>query len=114
MGHFCKTNGDFPPSIQKSLSFVYQNLWSPNPNDQKKLKVISCFKHLNGTKLSSHLWFFQGFCRQFNPEICILLDVGTKPSPKGILKLIAAFEDKNCGGVTGFMSVDANFQSEEG
>lgn len=44
----------------------------------------------------------------------MLLDVGTKPSPKGILKLIEAFENKNVGGVTGFMSVDANFQSEEG
>lgn len=40
--------------------------------------------------------------------------MGTKPSPKGILKLIEAFEDPNCGGATGFMSVDASFQSEEG
>ena len=30
------------------------------------------------------------------------------------MKLIEPFSDENIGGVTGFMSVDANFQSEEG
>jgi hypothetical protein len=30
------------------------------------------------------------------------------------LKYLEAFTDENVGGVTGFMSVDANFQSEEG
>jgi chitin synthase len=93
MGDFVKNNTDFPPSIEKNLSFIYQNLWSPNPDDPHKLKIISCFKHTNGTKLSSHLWFFEGFCRQFNPEICILLDVGTKPSSLGILKYLEAFTD---------------------
>lgn len=58
MSDLYKNNNDFPPSIEKSLSFVYQNLWSPNPGDDKKLKLLSCFKHTNGTKLSSHLWFF--------------------------------------------------------
>ena len=29
MEDFCKNNDDFPPSISKNLSFVYQNLWSP-------------------------------------------------------------------------------------
>ena len=58
MSDFYKNNGDFPPSIEKNLSFIYQNLWSPKPEDEKKLKLISCFKHTNGTKLSSHLWFF--------------------------------------------------------
>ncbi len=111
MTDFVKNNSDFPPSIEKNLSFIYQNLWSPNPDDEIKLKIISCFKHTNGTKLSSHLWFFEGFCRQFNPEICILLDVGTKPSELGILKYLEAFTDENIGGVTGFMSVDADFQS---
>jgi hypothetical protein len=39
------------------------------------------------------------------------LDVGTKPSSLGILKYLEAFTDENVGGVTGFMSVDADFQS---
>jgi chitin synthase len=111
MDDFVKNNNDFPPSIEKNLSFVYQNLWSPKSTDQYKLKILSCFKHTNGTKLSSHLWFFEGFCRQFNPEICVLLDVGTKPGPKGILRYLESFQNENIGGVTGFMSVDANFES---
>ena len=45
----------------------------------------------------------------------MLLDVGTKPEDKGVVNLIRGFQgDKDVGGVTGLMSVDANFPSEEG
>jgi len=45
----------------------------------------------------------------------VLLDVGTKPEDKGVVNLIRGFQgDKDVGGVTGLMSVDANFPSEEG
>ena len=70
-------NRDFPPSIEKNIAMVYQNLWKPSktnfdretqPRDSiEKLRVFSCFKHTNGTKLSSHLWFFEGFCRYLKP-----------------------------------------------
>lgn len=83
-------------------------------NYTKYLKIFSCFKHLNGTKLSSHLWFFEGFCRYLDPEYIYLLDVGTKPEDKGVVNLLKGFIDKDVGGVTGLMSVDANFPSEEG
>ena len=33
MTDFYKNNNDFPPSIEKNLSFIYQNLWSPHPDD---------------------------------------------------------------------------------
>ena len=33
MSDFYKNNSDFPPSIEKNLSFIYQNLWSPKPED---------------------------------------------------------------------------------
>lgn len=91
MSDFIARNSDFPPSIEKSVSLLYQNLWYPSKTDPLKendvrgadeqylLKTFSCFKHLNGTKLSSHLWFFEGFCRYIKPEFCVLLDVGTKP-----------------------------------
>jgi chitin synthase len=112
MGEFVTKNQDFPPSIEKNLSLVYQNMWSPQPSDHLKLKLITCFKHTNGTKLSSHLWFFEGFCRHINPQFCVLLDVGTEPDPRGIVNLIKAFQDPNIGGATGLMSVDSNFISE--
>lgn len=78
------------------------------------LRLFTCFKHLNGTKLSSHLWFFQGFCRFLEPEFIVLLDVGTEPSSTGIANLMRGFDNKDVGGVTGLMSVDSNFPSEEG
>lgn len=78
------------------------------------LKIFSCFKHLNGTKLSSHLWFFEGFCRYLDPEFIVLLDVGTKPDTEGVVNLIRGFVDKDVGGVTGLMSVDSQFPSLEG
>lgn len=41
--------------------------------------------------------------------------MGTKPEDKGVVNLIRGFNgDKDVGGVTGLMSVDANFPSEEG
>ena len=87
---------------------------------KKYLKLFSCFKHLNGTKLSSHLWFFEGFCRFLDPKYIVLLDVGTQPNQNGVANLIKGFrnhdgsDNPDVGGVTGLMSVDSNFPSEEG
>lgn len=45
----------------------------------------------------------------------MLLDVGTKPESYGVSNLIRGFHNApDVGGVTGLMSVDANFPSEEG
>jgi hypothetical protein len=44
----------------------------------------------------------------------VLLDVGTEPSNTGIANLLRGFDSKDVGGVTGLMSVDSNFPSEEG
>jgi chitin synthase len=113
-------NRDFPVSIEKNISLLYQNLWRPSMTDhegttkdsQHYLKLFSCFKHTNGTKLSSHLWFFEGFCRYLNPEYVILLDVGTKPEKGAIANLLKGFTDEDVGGVTGFMTVDSNMKSQ--
>lgn len=61
----------------------------------KRLKIFSCFKHLNGTKLSSHLWFFEGFCRYLDPRFIVLLDVGTQPDSNGIVNLIRGFYNRD-------------------
>jgi chitin synthase len=68
--------------------------------------------------LSSHLWFFEGFCRYLDPRFIVLLDVGTQPDDSGIVNLIKGFynrngtEDEDVGGTTGLMNVDPNFPSE--
>jgi chitin synthase len=72
---------------------------------------------MNGTKLSSHLWFFEGFCRYLNPTFIVLLDVGTQPNEEGLVNLLRGFYNRNgtdnstVGGVTGLMSIDNEFPS---
>lgn len=75
--------------------------------------LLTCFKHINGAKLSTHVWFFEGFCRYLKPEFCVAMDVGTVPSSVGVVNLIKGFSmNPNIGGVTGLMSVDISFKSE--
>jgi len=63
-------------------------------------------KFANGGKLSSHLWFFNGFCELMHPDYTILLDCGLKPHPHSLVNFFLAMEaDKNIGGVCGFMGL---------
>ena len=75
MDRMTSENRDFPISIEKNIALLYQNLWKPSMTNKEgttkdtghHLKLFSCFKLTNCTKLSSHLWFFQGFCRYLDP-----------------------------------------------
>jgi chitin synthase len=65
-------------------------------------QMIFCLKEANTKKLNSHRWFFNAFGRALNPNICILLDVGTKPGPKALYHLWKAFDtDSNVAGAAG-------------
>lgn len=33
MGSYVANNRDFPPSIEKNISLLYQNLWKPGMTD---------------------------------------------------------------------------------
>lgn len=57
-------------------------------------QMIFCLKEKNKGKLNSHRWFFNAFGRALNPNICILLDVGTRPGGNSLYHLWKAF-DKN-------------------
>jgi chitin synthase len=64
--------------------------------------MIFCLKQKNSKKINSHRWLFNAFGRILNPEICVLLDAGTKPGHKSILALWEAFyNDKDLGGACG-------------
>jgi chitin synthase len=64
--------------------------------------MMFCLKQKNSKKINSHRWLFSAFGRILNPEVCILLDAGTKPQPKSLLSLWEAFyNDKNLGGACG-------------
>ncbi|KEF62482.1 chitin synthase 3 [Exophiala aquamarina CBS 119918] len=82
-----------------------QQLIRPNDNDATSLppvQMIFCLKQKNSKKINSHRWLFNAFGRILNPEVCILLDAGTKPGPKSLLALWEAFyNDKDLGGACG-------------
>ncbi|KAJ5807037.1 hypothetical protein N7474_010629 [Penicillium riverlandense] len=65
-------------------------------------QVILCLKEHNQKKLNSHRWFFNAFGRALQPNICILLDVGTRPEPTALYHLWKAFDqDSNVAGAAG-------------
>ncbi|KAF2125223.1 glycosyltransferase family 2 protein [Dothidotthia symphoricarpi CBS 119687] len=65
-------------------------------------QMIFCLKERNSKKLNSHRWYFNAFGRALNPNICILLDVGTKPGPKALYHLWKAFDtDSSVAGAAG-------------
>ncbi|KAI2638083.1 glycosyltransferase family 2 protein [Xylaria nigripes] len=65
-------------------------------------QMIFCLKERNQRKLNSHRWFFNAFGKALNPNICILLDVGTKPGNNSLYHLWKAFDiDSNVAGACG-------------
>ena len=71
-------------------------------NNLPPVQMLFCLKQKNNKKINSHRWLFNAFGRILNPEICILLDAGTKPGPKSLLYLWEGFyNDKDLGGACG-------------
>ncbi|KAE8152237.1 chitin synthase-domain-containing protein [Aspergillus avenaceus] len=70
------------------------------------VQMIFCLKEKNQKKINSHRWFFQAFGRVLDPNICVLLDAGTKPGKDSIYKLWKAFDvEPMCGGACGEIKV---------
>ncbi|GAA5918550.1 hypothetical protein JCM1841_003297 [Sporobolomyces salmonicolor] len=71
------------------------------------IQVLFCLKEQNKKKLNSHRWAFNAFCPQLNPNVCVLIDVGTKPAADAIYKLWKAFDrSPHVGGACGEITVD--------
>lgn len=65
-------------------------------------QLIFCLKEKNSRKLNSHRWFFNAFGRALKPNVCILLDVGTRPGGNSLYHLWKAFDtDSNVAGACG-------------
>ncbi|KAI9849938.1 MAG: Chitin synthase, class 2 [Sclerophora amabilis] len=72
------------------------------PTTLPPVQMMFCLKQKNTKKINSHRWLFNAFGRILNPEVCILLDAGTKPGTKSLLALWEAFyNDKDLGGACG-------------
>ncbi|KAJ2932176.1 hypothetical protein H1R20_g4898, partial [Candolleomyces eurysporus] len=66
------------------------------------VQVILVVKAKNQKKINSHRWLFNAIGKQLNPEICVLVDAGTKPGHKSIYHLWEAFyNNENLGGCCG-------------
>jgi len=66
------------------------------------VQVIFCLKEQNQKKINSHRWFFNAFGPILQPNVCVLLDVGTMPGPTSIYHLWKAFDiNSNVAGACG-------------
>lgn len=83
-------------SIDENLKFK---------GDEKSLapvQVMFCLKEKNQKKINSHRWLFNAFCPILDPNVVVLLDVGTKPDNHAIYNLWKAFDrDSNVAGAAG-------------
>ncbi|KAK0754650.1 glycosyltransferase family 2 protein [Schizothecium vesticola] len=69
---------------------------------QQPVQMLFCLKEKNQKKINSHRWFFQAFGRVLDPNICILLDAGTKPGGRSCYDLWKAFDlEPMCAGACG-------------
>lgn len=63
-------------------------------------------KYKNSGKLTSHNWFFNGFCKEVKPEFAVLLDVGLCPEKTALYKMYNYMKrNERCGGVCGYMDL---------
>lgn len=66
------------------------------------VQVLFCLKEKNQKKINSHRWFFQAFGAVLDPNICVLIDAGTKPGKDSIYQLWKAFDlEPMCAGACG-------------
>lgn len=70
------------------------------------VQILFCLKEQNAKKINSHRWFFNAFGPILQPNICVLLDVGTRPGNTSIYHLWKAFDaNKHVGGACGEICV---------
>lgn len=77
--------------------------------NQKKVRIL--LHHLRSflihPQINSHRWFFNAFGPLLQPNVCVLLDVGTRPGPTSIYHLWKAFDiNSNVGGACGEIVAD--------
>ncbi|KAF2095734.1 hypothetical protein NA57DRAFT_44149 [Rhizodiscina lignyota] len=66
------------------------------------VQMLFCLKEQNQKKINSHRWFFQAFGAVLDPNICVLIDCGTKPGRDSIYHLWKAFDrEPMCAGACG-------------
>lgn len=94
----------FEYTTQVSVDATPQ-LVQPAPGSDANLvpvQMILCLKQKNAKKINSHRWVFHALGRLLQPEIVVLIDVGTKPGHKALYYLWEAFHNEpHLGGACG-------------
>ncbi|KAF9241557.1 glycosyltransferase family 2 protein [Melanogaster broomeanus] len=94
--------------------FEYTTSFALDPNIQFKYpdkgivptQIIFCMKEKNQKKINSHRWFFNAFAPMLQPNVCMLLDVGTRPGNNSLYRLWKTFDvNSNVGGACGEIAV---------
>jgi chitin synthase len=94
------------PSAERSTSSV-----KPKKVIHVPMQLQIGIKEHNAGKLNSHSWAFHGLAMQMDPKYIVLVDVGTKPTPSAISRLLRAMEEHpNVGGCCGEIAVDHPFE----
>ncbi|KAF6752025.1 chitin synthase [Ephemerocybe angulata] len=95
----------FEYTTQLSVDSTPQLVLPQETDDGSNLvpvQIILVVKAKNQKKINSHRWIFNAIGKQLNPEICVLVDAGTKPGHKSIYHLWEAFyNNENLGGCCG-------------
>ena len=79
----------------------------------KRINFVFAIKQRNDGKINSHRWFFQGLCKFLKPEMCLMLDIGTRPDKHAVYKLYKYMRKHvECGGCCGEIEVD--FSQDKG
>jgi chitin synthase len=88
-------NSDEPDKFEIKLTdkkkAEFAHVFYPKNLDDN-MPVYFCVKQQNKRKLNSHLWYFGGFCKVFDPKYCMLVDAGTEPEEKSLFYLYKALE----------------------
>ncbi|EFP76086.2 uncharacterized protein PGTG_02527 [Puccinia graminis f. sp. tritici CRL 75-36-700-3] len=80
-------------------------LIQPHANDPANLVPVQMtlvLKQKNAKKINSHRWLFNAVAAHLEPEVCILIDAGTKPGTRSLYYLWEAFHhNPHMGGACG-------------
>lgn len=81
---------------------VKNELVVTTPGAPVPVQMLFCLKEKNQKKINSHRWAIQAFGSVLQPNICVLLDAGTRPGKDSIYYLWRAFDlNPHCGGACG-------------
>ncbi|EDO19291.1 hypothetical protein Kpol_1036p34a [Vanderwaltozyma polyspora DSM 70294] len=81
-------------SINAELDYVSEDI--------VPVQLIFCLKEENKKKINSHRWLFNSFCPVLQPNVVMLVDVGTQLNDTAVYHLWKAFDlDSNVAGAAG-------------